>query len=121
MSSVSGMLLCTHFRPEATIVEVRGAVDACNADRLSDRVRDLAGRGQPLVIDLSGVHFFGGDGYRALVGIAEKCWRIEMRWALVISEAVARLLGIAGPDYRLPVTATVEEAVRSLTVSTVIA
>lgn len=117
----SGMLLCTHFWPAATIVEVRGTVDACNADRLGDCVRDLAGRGQPLVVDLSGVHFFGGDGFRALVGIAERCWRINMRWALVISEAVDRLLRIADPDHGLPVAATVEEAVQDLTVSRVIA
>lgn len=39
----SGMLLCTHFQPDLTIVEARGAVGACNADRLSDsRISSVA-------------------------------------------------------------------------------
>ncbi len=44
----SGMSLRTHFQPDLTIVEAHGAVDACNAARLSDCVDDLASRGRPL-------------------------------------------------------------------------
>ena len=67
----SEMSLRTHFQPDITIVEVDGVVDACNAERLSDYVADLASPGRPLILDLYGVDFFGGDGFRALVRIAE--------------------------------------------------
>jgi anti-anti-sigma factor len=122
MSSVkavrAGMALRTHFQPDSTVVEVDGVVDACSAGRLSDCVANLDGRTQPLVVDLSRVDFFGGDGFRALAGIDEKCWRIKVRWALVTSEAVDRLLRVVGPDHMFPITATVADAVRRLTVAT---
>ncbi|MGH3554154.1 MAG: hypothetical protein ACRDT5_16530, partial [Mycobacterium sp.] len=38
----SGMSLRTHFQPGTTIVQVHGAVEACNAARLSHHVDDLA-------------------------------------------------------------------------------
>ena len=89
----AGMSLHSHFQPEITILEVRGAVDAYNAERLSDHIDDLATRDRPLIIDLYSVDFFGSDGFRALVKIAETCQREGVRWALVTSRAVDRLLG----------------------------
>ncbi|WP_424081815.1 STAS domain-containing protein [Mycobacterium sp.] len=65
----------THFRPDITIVEVRGAVDACNADRLSDYIDDLTSSEWPLIVDHCGVDFFGGDGFRALPRMIQKCQR----------------------------------------------
>lgn len=111
----SGMSLRTHFQPDLTIVEAHGAVHAGNAARLSDCVDDLASRDRPLILDLWGVDFFGGDGFRALVRIAEKCQRTGVRWALVTGEAVDRLLGITHSNYRLPIAASVGEALQQLT------
>ena len=111
----SGISLRTHFQPDITIVEVHGAVDDCNADRLSDYVDNLASPGRPLILDLAGVDFFGGDGLRALAGIAEKSQRTGVRWALVISEAVDRLPCIADSNYRLPIAASVGEALQQHT------
>lgn len=125
MSSVRAehpnIALCKQLRPDITIVEVYGAIDACNADRLSDGIGEAAGHGRPLVVDLGGVHFFGGDGFHALAEIGEKCWRTNMRWVLVPSDAVDRLLRIADRDCGLPTAETVTEAVRRLTMSGVIA
>lgn len=45
----SGMLLRTHNQADTTIVEVRGAVDACNAALLSDYADDLASVARPLI------------------------------------------------------------------------
>jgi anti-anti-sigma factor len=111
----SGMSLRTHFQPGTTIVQVCGAVEACNAARLSDHIDDLASPGPPLILDLRGVDFFDGDGLRTLVGIAEKSQRAGVRWALVTSEAVDRLLRVTDSRYRLPIAASVEEAVQRLT------
>lgn len=91
----------THFQPDITIVEVRGAVDA--------------GSGSPLIVDLSGVDFFGGDGFRALVRIAQEFRRPAQRWALVTGEAVDRMLEVAESDHRLPTNASLEDALRQLT------
>ena len=60
----SGMSLRAHFQPDITIVEVHGAIDACNADRLTDSIDGLASPGRPVIVDLGGVDFFGGDGFR---------------------------------------------------------
>ena len=110
----SEMSLRTHFQPDITIVEVGGVVDAYNAERLSDYVADLASPGRPLILALYGVDFFGGDGVRALVRIAENCQRTGVRWALVPSEAVDRLLHITDRTDRLPTTASLEEALQQL-------
>ncbi|OBF91142.1 hypothetical protein A5791_15365 [Mycobacterium sp. 852002-51163_SCH5372311] len=110
----AGMSLHTHFQPEITIVEVRGAVDAYNAERLSDRIDDLATRHRPLIVDLRGVDFFGSDGFRGLVKIAETCQREGVRWALVASRAVDRLLHTDDGDHGFPVAASLEEARQQL-------
>lgn len=111
----SGMSLRTHFQPDITIVEVHGAFGACNAERLSDYVIDLASPTRPLTLDLCGVDFFGGDGVRALVSIAEHCQRTGARWAVVTTETVERLLHITDSNDQLPTTASLEEALQLLT------
>jgi anti-anti-sigma regulatory factor len=77
-------------------------VDACNAERLSDYVDELASLGGPLILDLRGVGSFSDDGLRALVRIVEKSQRIAVRWALVTSQAVGRLLPITDSNYPFP-------------------
>jgi anti-anti-sigma factor len=111
----AGMSLHTHFQPEITIVEVRGAVDAYNAERLSDHIDDLATRDRPLIIDLYCVDFFGSDGFRALVKIAETCQREGVRWALVTSRAVDRLLRTDDGNHAFPTAPSLEEAMEQLT------
>lgn len=111
----AGMSLHTHFQPEITIVEVRGAVDGYNAERLSDHIDDLATRDRPLIIDLYCVDFFGSDGIRALVRIAETCQREGARWALVTSPPVDRLLHIDDGNHAFPAAASLEEALQQLT------
>ncbi|OMC19851.1 hypothetical protein A5736_12950 [Mycobacterium sp. SP-6446] len=111
----AGMSLRTHFRPEMTIVEVRGALDAHNAERLSDHIDDLATSDRPLIIDLYSVDFFGSDGFRALVKVAETCQREGLRWALVTSRAVDRLLDTDNGNHAFPAAASLDEAMRQLT------
>ena len=78
----SEMSLRTHFQPDITIVDVGGVVDACNAERLSDYVADLASPGRPLILDLYCVNFFGSEGLRAFARIAEACQHKGVRWAV---------------------------------------
>lgn len=113
-SDHSGMSLRTHFQPGTTIVQVHGAVDAGNAERLSDYVDDLASPGRSLILDFRGVGFFSDDGLRALVRVGEKSQRTGVRWALVTSQAVERLLPITDSNYRLATAASLEEALQQL-------
>lgn len=111
----SGMSLRTHSLPDITIVEAYGSVDACNAARLCDFVDNLANPGRPLILDLFGVDSFGGDGFGALVRIAENCRSRGVRWALMPGEAVDRLLRITDSGYWLPGAASLEETLQQLT------
>ncbi|TAM68266.1 STAS domain-containing protein [Mycobacterium sp.] len=110
-----GMSLRTHFQPGMLIVQARGAIEAGNAARLSDHITDLANPGRPLILDLRGVNFMNDDGFYVLVRIAECSHRTGMRWALVASEAVDRLLSVTPSTYRLPIAASVDEAMQRLT------
>lgn len=110
-----GMSLRTHFQPGMLIVQVCGAIEASNAARLSDHITDLANPDRPLILDLRGVNFINDDGFHALVRIAEYSHRTGMRWALVTSEAVDRLLGATPSTYGLPIAASVDEGMRRLT------
>lgn len=111
----SGMSLHTHFQPGATIVQVRGAVEGCDARRLSDYVSEVASSSRPLILDLRRVDFFTGEGFRTLIGIAERCRLSGVRWALVSSDAIDRLLRTIDSSYRLPIAPSVEEALQQLT------
>lgn len=111
----SGMLLRTHFQPGTTIIQVLGAIEACNAARLSGYVDDLASAGRSLILDLRGVDFCSSDGLRALVEIVEKSQRSGMPCVLVTSEAVDRLLAVAERDHRPPTAASVEDALQQVT------
>lgn len=109
-----GMSLQTHFQPEMTVVEVQGAVDACNAERLSDHIAELASRDRALILDLRGVDFFGGEGIRLLAKIAATCQREGVRWSLVSSGAVDRLLRTTGTNHGLPIAASYQDALQRL-------
>ena len=101
-----GMSLRAHFRLDINIAEIHGPIDACNPEWLGDDVDNLARPDRPLVLGLYWVDFFGGDGFRALVRIVEKCKGKGVRWARVPSDAVERLLRSTDNNYRLPTAAS---------------
>ena len=109
------MSLHTHFRPEITIVEVRGAVDAYNAERLSDHIDDLVTHDRPLIIDLYCVDFFRRRRFPSIGQVAETCQREGVRWTLVTSRAVDWLLYAGDGNHAFPVAASLEEAMQQLT------
>lgn len=108
----SGMSLRAHFQPYATTVQVCGAVDASNGQRLSEYVDGLANPSRGLILDLRGVNFLSDGGLSALVRIVEKSQRTGVRCALVTSQAVDRLLAGAEGRFRLSTAASVQDALR---------
>jgi 2-keto-3-deoxy-L-rhamnonate aldolase RhmA len=63
-----------------------------------------------LIIDLRGLDFFGTDGFSALHRVSVCCAHPGIRWAVVPSGAVSRVLRIGDPQGLLPAASTVEAA-----------
>ncbi|WP_006246904.1 STAS domain-containing protein [Mycolicibacterium tusciae] len=98
----------------AAIVSVRGQIDGSNARNLTDYALVEAVCCRGLVLDLSGLKFFGTDGFSALHRISVRCADSDIGWMLVPSAAVARVLQICDPDGSLPVIDTVSAALANL-------
>jgi anti-anti-sigma factor len=99
--------------PSFVVVTAHGELDASNANQLADYVQRCATHSQSLILNLSGLEFFGTAGFSALHTINVRCAGADVRWSVVPSNAVSRLLRICDPDSALPVTkslpAVVEE------------
>jgi anti-anti-sigma factor len=88
--------------PSFVVVTAHGELDASNAGQLADYVQRCAGHSQSVILDLSGLEFFGTAGFSALHTINVRCAGANMPWAVVPSKAVSRLLRICDPDHALP-------------------
>jgi anti-anti-sigma factor len=96
--------------PECAVVSADGAIDAANAAEFADHALHVARQGQYLALDLSGVEFFGIQGFSMLHMLNVRCAQAGVRWAMVPSAAVKRVLRICDPDGGLPAVATVDAA-----------
>jgi anti-anti-sigma factor len=85
-------------------------INASNADTLTEyTLRHVTGcRG--LILDLSGLDFFGTEGFSALHTVSACCAHAGTSWAVVRGGAVSRLLRICGLHAGLPAADTVEAA-----------
>jgi anti-anti-sigma factor len=89
------------------VITAHGELDASNAAQLADYFDLCIAHSTPLVLDLSGLKFFGTDGFSALHLINVKCAGANLRWAVVPSQGVTRLLRICDPDHTLPLIESV--------------
>ncbi|WP_343710413.1 STAS domain-containing protein [Mycobacterium sp.] len=105
-----GARFTTRSGPPAAVVAVDGDIDAANAGRFADHVQRCAAGCGCLIVDLRGVEFFGTEGFSVLHGINVRCAEAGVRWAVVPSAAVRRLLSICDPDEMLPTAPTVTAA-----------
>ena len=96
------------------IVSAFGDIDGTNAGTLTDYavVKTLRCRG--MIVDLSGLEFFGTEGFLALHRISVSCARAGIGWAVVPGVAVSRLLRICDPQGLLPTDDTVDTALATL-------
>lgn len=102
-----------HWVPSATVITAHGELDAANAGRLADYVQRCATCSKSLILDLSGLEFFGTAGFSALHTINVRCVKVDVHWALVPSRAVSRLLRICDPDGVLPAAESVTAVLSS--------
>ena len=92
------------------VITAHGELDASNAQEFVDYALRHAAHSEHLVLDLSGVDFFGTAGFSALHTINVRCAGDNIDWALVPSTAVTRLLRICDPDSALPICRNVDAA-----------
>lgn len=95
------------------IVSAFGAIDGLSAHALIEHAFAETLHYRALIVDLSGLEFFGTDGFSALYGISAHCTRTGTIWMLVPGSAVTRLLGICDPLGALPTAETVDAALTS--------
>ena len=98
------------LRSSVSIISAHGHIDASNADALTEYVQGHLRGCRGLIIDLSGLDFFGTEGFSSLHRVSVCCARAGLGWAVVPSEAVSRVLRIVDPQGLLPAAATVEAA-----------
>jgi anti-anti-sigma factor len=96
------------------VVAVHGELDAANGNQFVEFALRHAADTDRLIVDLSEVTFFATAGFTALHSLNVQCVGEDIRWALVASNSVDRLLRICDPDSVLPVRADVDNALTAV-------
>jgi anti-anti-sigma factor len=109
-----GAQIRAHCRHLATVVTVRGEIDAVNVDRVSEHLRRFILGSNPVVLDLSDVSYFAAAGISLLHRLDEDCRVAGVEWTLVASPAIVGLLGGGRGADAFPIAASVHEALRNL-------
>lgn len=91
------------------VVTAHGELDASNANQLADYVQRCAAHADSVIVNLSRLDFFGTAGFSALHTINVRCAGAGVRWTVVPSKAVSRLLRICDPDHALPLSESVPD------------
>lgn len=100
--------------PATAIVAGHGELDAANGIEFVNYALRNSDKTQYLVADLSGLTFFSTAGFSALHTLNVQCVSGDIRWALVASNAVKRLLRICDPDSALPICPDVAAALTAV-------
>jgi anti-anti-sigma factor len=102
------------LHPSMAVITAHGELDAANAPQFVDYALRHAAHTDRLVLDLTGVDFFGTAGFSALHTLNVRCAAEKIEWALAPSVAVTRLLRICDPDSALPICTSVEAALSAV-------
>lgn len=101
-------------QPSTAVVSARGELDASNCNQFVDFALRGSDQTQWLVVDLTGLTFFATAGFSALHTLNVRCVGEDIRWALVPSLAVDRLLRLCDPDSTLPICVDVTTALTTV-------
>src|SRR6476660_1864476 len=102
------------LQPSTVVITAHGELDAANAQEFVDYALRHSAHIDRLVLDLTGVEFFGTAGFSALHSVNVRCAGEKIEWALAPSSAVTRLLRICNPDSALPICASVDTALSAV-------
>lgn len=92
------------------LVGVRGDVDATNHQTLGRFVARHTRVSKQLILDLTGVDFFGSQGFTALYYVSVQCARRDVDWMIAGGRSVLRILRICDPDADLPLAGDIAAA-----------
>ena len=102
------------LQPDTAVITAHGEIDAANSEEFIDYALRHAAHIRRLVLDLSGVEFFGTAGFSALHTLNVRCADETIDWASVPSSAVSLLLRLCDPDSTLPMYGGVDEALAAV-------
>ena len=102
------------LQPSLAVVATHGELDAANAQEFVDYALRHTEVMDRLVLDLTGVDFFGTAGFSALHTLNVRCAAEKIEWAMAPSQAVSRLMRICDPDSALPICDGVEAALAAV-------
>lgn len=105
-----GAWIRAHYRHLATVVVIRGRIDAANVDELSEQARRFVLAKEPLVLDLSGVTSFEAAGIWLLCVLDGDCRAAGVEWTLVESPVVDELLRDFDEEAQFPTSRSVDQA-----------
>ena len=102
------------------ILHARGELDLATASSLTARgCAAIARHARLLLLDLTGLSFCDAYGLSAFVKIANHADKTGCRYGLIAPRPlVAKVLRITGLDQRMPVFATIDDALARLTAMT---
>ena len=96
------------------LVSVTGDVDATNSHGLGRFVQRHTRVSKQLILDLTGVDFFGSQSFTALYYASVQCARRDVDWLIVAPPAVERIVRVCDPDAALPVVPAITDALERL-------
>ena len=102
------------LQPSMAVITAHGELDAANAQEFVDYALRHAPHIDSLVLDLTGVDFFGTAGFSALHTLNVRCAAEKIEWAMAPSPAVTRLLRICDPDSALPLCSSIDAALAAV-------
>jgi anti-anti-sigma factor len=102
------------LQPSMAVITAHGELDAANAQPFVDYALRHAPHTDRLVLDLTGVEFFGTAGFSALHTLNVRCAAEKIEWAMAPSPAVSRLMRICDPDSTLPICDGVDAALAAV-------
>lgn len=109
-----GAQIRAQSRHLATVVTIRGEIDADNVDPVGEYIRRFTLGEKRVVLDLSGVSKFAGAGIWLLYAFDECCFAAGVEWTLVPSAAVTTVLSDDARDAEFAMTPSVREVLNDL-------
>lgn len=96
------------------LVKIGGRIDSSNVAQLDNVLKEIAGRKNNVVLEMSGVDYISSAGLRAMLSLLRECKKQKGDVRLAApSERVVEVLGLAGLDALFEVYDTDAAAVGS--------
>ncbi|MEQ8665756.1 MAG: STAS domain-containing protein [Rhodospirillales bacterium] len=101
----------TREHGEHLIIAFSGDIDLQSSSQARTVLLDAVSRGQPLLVDLSGVEYIDSSGVASLVESFQKARKSGLDYVLVsVSDGARRVLELARLDKVFTIVSTIDEA-----------